>query len=88
MRLDSNIESKSSNNTYFNIMEIFNKLFKKFNIIESRNLVVTSTSKKGVFKCIMVKRKIPDRNTEPYPPTKTENRLGTQRSCSRPFRYM
>ena len=88
MRLDSNIESKSSNNTYLNIMEIFNKLFKKFNIIESRNLVVTSTSKKGVFKCIMVKRKIPDRNTEPYPPTKTENRLGTQRSCSHPFRYI
>ena len=29
MRLDSNIESKSSNNTYFNIIEIFNKLFKK-----------------------------------------------------------
>ena len=27
MRLDSNIESKSSNNTYLNIMEILNKLF-------------------------------------------------------------
>ena len=26
MRLDSNIESKSSNNTYLNIIEIFNKL--------------------------------------------------------------
>ena len=43
MRLDSNIESKSSNNTYLNIIEIFNKLFKKLNIIELRNLVVTST---------------------------------------------
>ena len=28
-RLDSNIESKSSNNTYLNIIEIFNKLSKK-----------------------------------------------------------
>ena len=26
MRLDSNIESKSSNNTYLNIIKIFNKL--------------------------------------------------------------
>ena len=45
-RLDSNIESKSLNNTYLNIIEIFKKLFKKINIIESQNLVVTSTSKK------------------------------------------
>ena len=51
-RLDGNIESKPSNNTYLNIIEIFNELFKKINIIESRNLVVTSTSKKGNFKCI------------------------------------
>ena len=28
-RLDSNIESKSSNNTYLNIIKIFNKLSKK-----------------------------------------------------------
>ena len=28
-RLDSNIESKSSNNTYLNVIEIFNKLSKK-----------------------------------------------------------
>ena len=28
-RLDSNIESKSLNNTYLNIIEIFKKLFKK-----------------------------------------------------------
>ena len=47
MRLGGNIESKSSNNTYLNIIEIFNKLFKKLNIIESQNLVVTLTSKKG-----------------------------------------
>ena len=46
-RLDSNIESKSLNNTYLNIIEIFNKLLKKLNIIESQNLVVTLTSKKG-----------------------------------------
>ena len=46
-RLDSNIKLKSSNNAYLNVIEIFNKLFKKINIIESRNLVVTSTSKKG-----------------------------------------
>ena len=52
-RLDSNIESKSSNNTYLNIIEIFNKVLKKINIIKLRNLVVTSTSKKkGNFKCI------------------------------------
>ena len=42
-RLDSNIESKSSNKTYLNIFEIFKKLFKKINIIESRNLIITST---------------------------------------------
>ena len=42
-RLDSNIESKSSNNTYLNIIKIFNKLFKKLNIIESQNLIITST---------------------------------------------
>ena len=29
MSLDSNIEWKSANNTYLNIIEIFNKLFKK-----------------------------------------------------------
>ena len=49
-RLDSNIESKSSNNTYLNIIEIFNKLFKKLNFIKSWNLVVTSTRKKGHIK--------------------------------------
>ena len=36
----------------------------------------------------MVKRRIPDRSTEAYPTTKTENRLGKQRSCSLPFRYL
>ena len=41
-RLDSNIESKSSNNTYLNIIEIFKKLFKKINIIQSQNLIITS----------------------------------------------
>ena len=51
LRLDSNIISKSLNNTYLNIIKIFNKLFKKINIIESRNLEVTLTSKKGNFKC-------------------------------------
>ena len=33
MRLDRNIKSKSSNNTYLNIIAMFNKLFKKMNII-------------------------------------------------------
>ena len=42
-RLHSNIESKSLNNTYLNIIEIFNKLFKKLNIIKSRNLITTLT---------------------------------------------
>ena len=46
LRQDSNIESKSLNNTDLNIIKIFNKFFKKFNIIESRNLVVTSTKAK------------------------------------------
>ena len=36
----------------------------------------------------MVKRRIPDRSTETYPTTKTENRLGTQRSWSRLFCYI
>ena len=39
-RLVSNIESKSSNNNYLNIIETFNKLLEKLNIIELRNLVV------------------------------------------------
>ena len=39
-----------SNNTYLNIVVIFKKIFKKLNIIEMRNLVVTSTRKKGYFK--------------------------------------
>ena len=43
LRLDSNIESKSWNSTYLNIIEIFNKLLKKLNIIELRNLIITST---------------------------------------------
>ena len=46
VRLDSKIESKSLNNTYLNIIKIFNKIFKKLNIIESQNLVVTSTKAK------------------------------------------
>ena len=46
----TNIESKSSNNTYWNIIKIFNKLFKKMNIIKMQNLVATSTWKKGNFK--------------------------------------
>ena len=41
-RLDSNIKSKSSNNTYLKIIEIFNDLFNKLNIIESQNLITTS----------------------------------------------
>ena len=48
MSLDSNIESKSSNNTYLNIVKIFNKLFKKMNIIKMQNLVVTSTRKRVI----------------------------------------
>ena len=43
LRFCSNIEWTSSNNTYLNIIEILNKLFKKLNIIESRNLIRTST---------------------------------------------
>ena len=39
-RLVSNIESKSSNNNYLNIIETFNKLLEKLNIIELQNLVV------------------------------------------------
>ena len=50
MRLDSNIKSKSLNNTYLNIIEIFNKLFKNMNIINMQNLVVTLPRKKGNFK--------------------------------------
>ena len=48
MSLDSNIKSKALNNTYLKSVEIFNKLFKKMNIIEIQNLVVTW--KKGHFK--------------------------------------
>ena len=48
-RLDSNIESKSTNNTYLKFIEIFNKIFKKMNIIEMQNLVYTLTQKKGNF---------------------------------------
>ena len=40
VRLDIKIESKSSNNTYLNIIKIFKKLFKKINIIESQNLII------------------------------------------------
>ena len=49
LRLDGNMESKSSKNTYLNIIDIFNKLFKKLNIIESQNLVVTSTKIFNIF---------------------------------------
>ena len=49
MILDSNIKSKSLYKTYLNIIKIFNKFFKYLNI-ESRNLEVTSTWKKGHFK--------------------------------------
>ena len=49
-RLYNNNESKSLNKTYLNIIKIFNNLFKKLNIIKLRNLVVTSTRKKGNFK--------------------------------------
>ena len=41
-----------------------------------------------IWETTSVKRRIPDQSTEPYPPTKTENRLGTQRSFSGPFRYI
>ena len=41
-----------------------------------------------IWETTLVKRRIPDQSTEPYPNTKTENRLGTQRFCSRPFRYI
>ena len=48
-RLDSIADSKSSNKTYLNIVEIFNKLFKKMNIIEIKTLVATPTWKKGLY---------------------------------------
>ena len=47
MRLDRHIKSKPSNGTYLNIIKISNELFKKMDIIEMQNLVVTSTVKKG-----------------------------------------
>ena len=37
------------NNTYLNIVEIFNKLFKIMNNIKIQNLIVTLTRKKGRF---------------------------------------
>ena len=43
LRLDNNIESKSFNNTYLKIIKIFNKLLKKLNMIQSWNLITTST---------------------------------------------
>ena len=43
MRVDSNIKSKSLNDSYLDIIKIFNKLFKKLNIIELQNLITTST---------------------------------------------
>ena len=43
---------KSLNNTYINIIKTLNKIFKKVNIIESQNLVVRSTLKKGNFKSV------------------------------------
>ena len=36
----------------------------------------------------MVKRRIQDQSTEPYPTTKAEDRLGTQRSCYNPYHYI
>ena len=49
MRLDSNTDSVTSNNTYLKILKIFNKLFLKMNNIEIENLIVTPTRKKGLF---------------------------------------
>ena len=45
MRLDRNIESKLSNNTYLNIIELLFLIYIFFNlkIIESENLVMPST---------------------------------------------
>ena len=48
-RLDSNIESKSSNYTYLNIIQIFKKIYKKLNIVEIQNLIVTPTQKQGLY---------------------------------------
>ena len=48
LSLDSNIESKTLNNTFLNIVEISNKL--KMNFIKMQNLVVISTQKKDNFK--------------------------------------
>ena len=47
MRLDRNIESKSLNNTYLNIIEIFNKLFFLMNIIEIAKFGSNIGSEKG-----------------------------------------
>ena len=41
LRLDINFESIMSNITHINIVKIFNKLFKKMNIIKIQNLIVT-----------------------------------------------
>ena len=52
------------------------KLFSLF--FSQRKLFIWGTT--------LVKGKLPDRSTEPYPPTTMENRLGTQ--SSRPFHYI
>ena len=43
LRLDSNTDSVALNNTYSNMVNIFNKLFKKMNNIKIKNLIVTPT---------------------------------------------
>ena len=48
----------------------------------------SSSTQLFIWGTTLVKRRIPDWSTEPYPPTKTKNRLGTQRSCSRPLHYI
>ena len=53
LRLDSNINSVTLNKTYINIVEIFNKLFKKTNNIKIENLIVSPTQKRGYFRAIL-----------------------------------
>ena len=46
-RLNSNIESKSSNSTYLNIIKISNKLFKKMNMLKNRKFSSNIDCEKG-----------------------------------------
>ena len=49
LRLDSNTDLVTLNNTYLNNFEILNKLLKEMNNFKIKNLVVTPTRKKWLF---------------------------------------